>query len=211
MNNKCVYRHRRLDNNEIFYIGIGNYDRPFSKKGRNIYWKKIVNECGYSVEILYSDLNWEDVCELECFLIKLYGRLDLKTGKLVNMTNGGDGVYGAISKFKGIRRSDDVIDKIKKSMVNFTLTEEQKIRQKLNTPKGDKHPNFGKVSYMKGKKHSNETRKKLSGKIIICTLTNKEWYTVRDCAEDNGLNRNTLKSKLNGFLKNNTNFKYKND
>ena len=36
----CVYQHRRLDDNTVFYIGIGkDASRAYSKKQRNPYWK----------------------------------------------------------------------------------------------------------------------------------------------------------------------------
>lgn len=38
-----VYRHRTLDTKEVFYIGIGGYNRPYKKHGRTLYWKNIVN------------------------------------------------------------------------------------------------------------------------------------------------------------------------
>ena len=44
MNNYYIYRHRRLDNNQIFYVGLGstsNYSRAYAKKGRNNWWKNI--------------------------------------------------------------------------------------------------------------------------------------------------------------------------
>jgi len=91
---KCVYRHRRLDNNTVFYIGLGNSKRPFSKNNRSVYWKNITLTHGYSVEIVAENLTKEDACELEEFLIQEYGRKDLGKGSLVNMTDGGDGVFG---------------------------------------------------------------------------------------------------------------------
>jgi hypothetical protein len=88
-----VYRHRRIDTNEIFYVGIGKVKtRPYSKHNRNPLWYNIVNKTDYIVEILYTDLTSDDAKELEMFLISEYGRRDLGTGPLVNMTNGGDGV-----------------------------------------------------------------------------------------------------------------------
>ena len=88
-----VYRHRRLDNHEVFYIGIGRTEkRAYSKWNRNTYWKNIVSKHGYNVELLAKGLSWEDACELESFLIEEYGRKDLGTGQLVNMTDGGDGL-----------------------------------------------------------------------------------------------------------------------
>jgi predicted GIY-YIG superfamily endonuclease len=87
-----VYRHIRLDKNEVFYIGISkNNDRPYSKHRRSNFWKNIVNKTDYEVEILFDDLSWEDACEKEKEFIKLYGRKDLGLGPLVNMTDGGDG------------------------------------------------------------------------------------------------------------------------
>lgn len=86
-----VYRHRRLDTNEIFYVGIGSDKRPYDFNKRNNWWKNVFNLTDINVEVLYSNLSWEDACELEEFLISLYGRRDLSTGTLVNLTSGGDG------------------------------------------------------------------------------------------------------------------------
>lgn len=99
LNNVYVYRHRRLDTNKIFYVGISktkNFKRAYSKNNRNIHWKRIVNKTDYNVEILKSNLTWKDACELESFLIQEYGRKDLNTGILINMTDGGDGVNNKI-------------------------------------------------------------------------------------------------------------------
>jgi len=91
-----VYRHRRLDTNRVFYVGIsdslrGGTHRANNKSTRNNIWKKIVNKTNYSVEIIAEDIDLEDAKELEIFLIYLYGRIDLGTGTLSNMTDGGDG------------------------------------------------------------------------------------------------------------------------
>lgn len=89
-----VYRHIRVDKNEPFYIGIGdNKKRAYSHRSRNKYWKNIAKQ-GYEVEILFDDLTWEQACEKEKEFITLYGRKDLNTGTLVNLTDGGDGALG---------------------------------------------------------------------------------------------------------------------
>jgi hypothetical protein len=80
---KLVYRHRRLDNNKVFYIGIGNEKRPYSKK-RNKHWQNVVNKTDYVVEIISENLSLEDACELEMFLISEYG-----VKNLTNITCGG--------------------------------------------------------------------------------------------------------------------------
>lgn len=96
----CIYRHIRLDNNTIFYIGIGYLKRAYSKANRNKHWLNIINKTDYEIQILKSDLSWEDACELEIALIDYYGRRDLKTGTLVNLTDGGEGSYGRIVSLK---------------------------------------------------------------------------------------------------------------
>ena len=91
-----LYRHIRLDKQEVFYVGIGSdekYERAYSKDSRTQYWRSI-SKLGYEVEIVLDDLTWEEACEKEIEFIRLYGRDDLKEGSLVNMTNGGDGFKG---------------------------------------------------------------------------------------------------------------------
>jgi len=89
-----VYKHIRLDTNEVFYVGIGTqdkYKRAFSKKSRNVFWKNITSKTEYLVEIISDNITWEEACIKEKQLILELGRRDLKLGTLVNMTDGGDG------------------------------------------------------------------------------------------------------------------------
>lgn len=93
-----LYRHIRKDKDEVFYIGIGSdedYKRANNKSRRNPYWKTIVNNYGYDVEIMIDDMSWEDACLKETEFISYYGRKDLNKGTLVNMTDGGDGRYNS--------------------------------------------------------------------------------------------------------------------
>lgn len=88
-----VYRHRRLDTNEVFYIGIGkSTKRAYTKDSRNAHWHNVVNKCGYEVDIIIEGISEEKAKELEKSLIFLYGRKDLNLGELVNKTSGGDGI-----------------------------------------------------------------------------------------------------------------------
>lgn len=89
-----VYKHIRLDTNEVFYIGIGKLSRAYQKGSRNIHWTRIVELAGYRVEIIHEGLTWEEACEYEVKYIKEFGRRDLGTGPLVNMTDGADGKVG---------------------------------------------------------------------------------------------------------------------
>lgn len=106
-NKCCVYFHINPLKNEIFYVGIGNKKRPYDKRSRSIFWKRIFNKYGYIVNIIESDLNWDDACKKEIFYIKKLGRRDLGTGSLVNMTDGGEGKKGSIISEESRKRISD--------------------------------------------------------------------------------------------------------
>ena len=179
-----LYRHIRLDTNEIFYIGIGsdeNFKRAHSKFDRNKHWKNITNKSEYIVEIIENDLSWMDVCEKEKYWIEKYGRKDLNLGTLVNMTNGGEGIVGLIhsdehklknslsnkgkkksdshiEKMKKRRQSDETKEKISKSKKGKKHTEETK--QKISLSKKGKYN--GEKNPFYGKKHTDKFKKNLS-------------------------------------------------
>lgn len=101
MRNKCLYFHINPLKNEIFYVGIGSYRRPYIKSHRSSFWNNMVSKYGYIVDIVHSDLTSDEACELEIQYIKRIGRRDLGLGPLVNMTNGGDGTFGVTPWNKG--------------------------------------------------------------------------------------------------------------
>jgi hypothetical protein len=169
-----VYRHIRLDNGNPFYIGIGkNESRAYSTKGRSKFWQKIVDKCGYEVEILFDDLDYEQAKLKEQEFISLYGRANTCNGLLCNLTDGGDGSLGykptkeALLKIsntsKGRIKSKEQIEKWKNNM-DFTKSDEtkEKIRQsllnKLHTEERKKNQSKSHI----GKKLSDETKMKLS-------------------------------------------------
>lgn len=94
-----VYRHIRLDKNEPFYIGIGidsTYKRANERARRNNLWKKVFSKTKYVVEILFDDIDFDTAKIKEIEFIKLYGRKDLGTGTLCNLTDGGEGCVNRI-------------------------------------------------------------------------------------------------------------------
>lgn len=100
--NYYLYRHIRLDKNEVFYVGIGTkalinkikfkdeYHRAFNKSKRSNFWKKIVAKTEYRVEILMESDSREFIEKKEKEFINLYGRLNTKSGTLCNLTDGGE-------------------------------------------------------------------------------------------------------------------------
>ena len=93
----CVYRHIRLDTNMPFYVGMGeNIDRAYSSHARNKHWHEVVGVVPYRVDVIFDYLDIEEATEKEKEFISIYGRLDLGTGTLCNLTNGGIGTLGRI-------------------------------------------------------------------------------------------------------------------
>jgi hypothetical protein len=161
-----VYQHRRMDTNEVFYVGIGvDKKRPYDKNNRNKYWINIVKKCKeYEVEILHENISYQECKIIEIDLIDKYGRKDLGTGTLCNLTNGGDGTSGIVF-------SEEHKRKMSESAKGKTISQET--RKKISELKtGEKHPFFGKKhsdetirkmsEAQKGKKHSDESRRKMS-------------------------------------------------
>jgi group I intron endonuclease len=83
---------------------------------------------------------------------------------------------------------------------------------------GSKNPMYGKVGAMKGKKHTEETLKKMSlsqsgggnpsARLVLDTATGIFYSCLRDASEAINKNRYTLANRLGGFLKNNTTLIY---
>ncbi len=142
-----VYRHIRLDKNEVFYVGIGTIEKPhlnsthnnryrraYNIKSRTQYWKKIVAKTEYRVDIIIESNSYDFIKDKEMEFIKLYGRKDLGEGTLVNFSNGGEGIQNRI----------------------FTKEHRE------NMSKGRKGKHSGKEHYLYGKTRSDELKQKLS-------------------------------------------------
>jgi hypothetical protein len=94
-----VYVYRDPKNGEPFYVGKGHGDRYKATAGRSKWFKNKVAKMKREgtpplIEFLVKDCDEELalLCEVEA--IDKYGRKDLGTGMLLNLTDGGDGVSG---------------------------------------------------------------------------------------------------------------------
>jgi hypothetical protein len=99
MNTYYVYAYLRRDGTP-YYIGKGHDDR-FRQKSHKV---KIPNE---STRIVFLETNLTNTgaCALERRMIRWYGRKDLGTGILRNMTDGGEGATGCVPWNKGKKGS----------------------------------------------------------------------------------------------------------
>lgn len=88
-----AYLHRRVDTNEVFYIGKG-FGKRAESPDRGKWWKAVVAKAGgRTVQILAHWPTEAEAFEHERFLIACFRDLG---APLCNMTGGGDGASGAV-------------------------------------------------------------------------------------------------------------------
>jgi len=178
-----VYVHKRASDNTIFYIGKGTKNRCTSIKGRNKYWLSIYSKHGVNCEIIANSLTDREAFLLEKKLIKEYGRLDLKTGTLVNMTDGGDGVINAViteerkkqisQQSTGRHHSEDTKQYL--SEINKGRIVSQEARRKISESRLGKHwtENIRKT-ILESRRHCL--------KSVICINTGEIYESASDAA-----------------------------
>lgn len=223
MDNKAIlYQHRRLDTNEIFYIGIGNREkRAYEKHGRNQYWLNTVNKYGYIVEILETGLSWESACAKEKELISFYGKKHLGTGILVNLSDGGEGNLGVpmtpynkqkLSERnkgntygKGKKHNEKQREALIRNNKNRVYTQE--VREAMRQRNLGYKPTVETINKIKeavkGKTHNK--------KMVINLVTGIYYESAREAAECLGIPWSSMRCKLqlhNNKMKNNTDFIY---
>ena len=159
---------------EPFYIGKGKGNRYKQKREYNHFFcnkaKKIEREISRSpiVRKIKKRLTEEEAFDLEIELIEIIGRVNKGTGPLTNLTDGGAGGSGAIISEAHKR----ALSKARKGKP-LSLEHRKKLSE---SHKGNPGWNKGKktgfvpktafkkgiIPWIKGKKHTKETRKKMS-------------------------------------------------
>ena len=192
-----VYTHTRLDNNLVFYVGIGlDIKRAYQKKFRNAHWKSIVEKHGYSVDILNVDIEWSEACEIEKSLIAKYKR-KCDGGSLCNLTIGGDGVVGMVwtedhkrkisEGNKGKKRTEDQRKNISCGRTGIVFSEDH--RRKISQNR-------------LGKKLSEKTRAKMSEsrkKKVVDLLTGITYDCIKDACEKTNEKYRYHKDRINSL------------
>ncbi len=163
-----VYQLRIEDFTTPFYIGKGCGKRAFfhlhecslstdsNKLKVNTIRKAYKNNKKVLVEFVKTFMNENDAYELEKQIIAQYGRIVLNTGCLTNLTEG-----GLLDKLAGYKKPKKERDPLK---VYHKASLETRLKMSI-ARKGKKHPNSF-FSKMVGRKHSEETKQKISASHI---------------------------------------------
>ena len=154
-----VYVHRYASGpkqGEVFYVGKGSGDRFKNVGKRNKHWRNIVSKYGFYAEIVIH-FNTE-VCafSFEISIISYYG-----IENLCNLTSGGEGS-------KGYKWTEEQKDRARAASTGRKHTPET-IR-KMKEYQSEFHP-------MKGRKHSDKTKKLLSKQRKGKKQTNFYFYS----------------------------------
>ena len=167
-----------------FYVGKGKNGRKNThrweaenlqyKPGRkdlriNIIHKLWKSGLDFEIDVILDNLAEEEAFEYEKEAILAYGRIDLKTGCLANLTDGGEGMSGHIPSEETLRKIRESLKNHGPRRIGWKLTEEtkQNIREavKRRWDSGYKHSDeaLKKISEThKGRKHSEEAKRKIS-------------------------------------------------
>ena len=132
-----------------YYIGKGTGDRIYSTNRRNNPPKDKSR-----IIFLKQNLTEEEAFRHEIYMIAVFGRKDLGTGILHNLTDGGDGASGAIKSEKTRKKLSEANKGKNNPNYGKSLSEETR-RKMSEARKGENHPNYGKSL-------SEETRRKMS-------------------------------------------------
>jgi hypothetical protein len=158
-----VYEYLREDGTP-YYIGKGRRNRAFTQQGH-----VVPLPSKDRIRIIVKNLTDQEARDLEIALIAKYGRKDLGTGILRNMTDGGEGSSGRLV-------TEETKKKLKEARVKQITSEETKEKMRLaHTGRVHSEETKNKMSKAAfGRKKSPETIAKIkearANQVIVTTL-----------------------------------------
>lgn len=132
---------------EPFYIGKGKGKRYQRLDQRNVLACRIINKINTVMNKkpivikLKTKLSEPVAFDYEKLLIKLIGRIDLKTGALANFTDGGEGTSGHIHSAEFRRKNSIALKKYHKEACNSEILAKRRKSQSKAMVKLHKDPN----------------------------------------------------------------------
>lgn len=241
MNKYYVYRHLKKGTCIPFYIGLGgqkNHNRAHTPHGRSSFWKATADKYGYNVQILKDGLTLSEACELEELLIKTYGRRNLGTGPLVNLTDGGEGTSNIVvteqTKSKWRESNKGKQDGDKNCMFGRTYDKHHRARIVIDLHTGKEYGCAKIVAELFNIPYSTLKAKLQNVKIndtnfiyeednnedflktrainleprIIDTNTGRTYSSIVDVASDTGISKSIIRFHLNDSTINSTGIYY---
>lgn len=216
MNTKYyVYAHKRKDTETVFYIGKGSGNRAFFKSNRSLYWKRIVEKCGYDVIFLLENLTEDESYKAEITFImaeKLKGNCE------ANFTNGGDGVRvtkrwwnNAISEsLKGVKRPSGIKCKSYKDFATKEVLYHLYITQNKSSKEIEKLFNVTYATICARLKEYNIPLRKCGKKNIKikCLNDSKVFESINEAAKYYNVYRENIRKVLKGVYKHTNNKKF---
>lgn len=171
MNSKCVYFHINPNSHEVFYVGMGDYKRPYLKSNRSSQWKRYTRKYEYQVIVIHSGLTLIEAYELEVKYIAQIGRRDLGIGPLLNLTDGAEGGCNVIisdetrDKLR-YKKSEEHILKLSNNLKNYWNNMKELGIKRKRKPLSEEHKDklskiLSKRPFKPRKPRSEETKAKI--------------------------------------------------
>lgn len=175
MNNYYTYAYLREDGTP-YYIGKGKGDRAFVKHRRK---KNLSVPPKERILMLKQNITEEEAFKHEIYMIAVFGRKDLGTGILRNLTNGGDGTSGIIPWNTGKKLSKEHCEKL--SIVGKGRKKSEEHKRKIGEANKGKSVNKGlfskiwKITYENG-----NVEIVYEGLPLWCEKNGYSWSKIRD-------------------------------
>jgi hypothetical protein len=200
-----TYAYLRKDGTP-YYIGKGQGDRAFKKGKKEIKPPKDKSR----VIFLKQGLTEEEAFRHEKYMIAVFGRKDLGTGILRNLTNGGDGAAGAI-------RSEEAKEKNRQSGIEIgrlnvenqrgwfdpknhetTIAGRRKGGKTLVEQQRGMFDPKNKIRMEEARQRGSESSAEKKRKAVICVETGVMYCCAREASEQTGVNPSHVRAVARG-------------